>query len=138
MRRTIIFYFYLTMIALPSLSQTKTTSHINNRYSQDDRLIDKVFDLREIKNLIVNEEKLPDTLRSNIDVMIVQKPSSKNQYYYFKAGYNKPDIFLTMYQFRLNSKFIHQKRLDNVIYILIDSTEKFIPLSTWRKIKSTK
>ena len=95
-----------------------------------------MFKLREIKNLIVNEEKLPDSLRSNIDVMIVQKPKFKNPYYYFKAGYNRPHIFFTMYQFRLNSKFIHQKKFDNVICILIDSTEKFIPLSTWRKNKS--
>ncbi|HUZ59707.1 MAG TPA: hypothetical protein VMU83_13105 [Hanamia sp.] len=126
------------MMALVSFDQTKRASSINDHYSQDDRLIEKVLELREIQNLIVNEEKHPDSLRSNIDVMIIQKPSPKNPYYYFKAGYNKPDIFLTMYQFRLNSRFIHQKRFENVIYILIDSTEKFIPLSTWRKNKSTK
>jgi len=121
------------IMPLIGLGQNATLS--TNKYSKDDMIIDKVFQLREIKNLIVNQEKLPDSLRSNIDVMIVQKPSSKNPYYYFKVGYNKSDIFLTMFQFRVNSKFIDEKRFDKVIYILIDSTEKFIPLSNWRKTR---
>jgi hypothetical protein len=102
-------------------------------FSIDDSLIDKVFELKEIKNLISYEEKLPDSSKSKIAVMLIQKPTAKNPYYYFKAGYNEPDIFFTIYQFRLNSKFKHENKLDKYINILVESTEKFIPLSIWEK-----
>jgi hypothetical protein len=141
MKRVLFLFFALLLLSnrlfaqMNSLSKGKLSTK-KNSYSLGDTLIDKVFELKEIKDLIVTEEKRPDSLKSKIAVMIIRNPSTKNPYYYFRAGYNGTYEFFTLYQFRLSTKFINKKKLDDFIYILSHDFENYIPLLIWRKKRS--
>lgn len=106
-------------------------------YGLDDSIIDRVFQLKELRDLTGEQQKLPVNKKDKIAIMLVQKPSKVDPNFYFKAGIDEYNLFLTIYHFRLNFRYRHMKVLDNFIFILEDSTERYIPLKVWRKYEET-
>lgn len=99
--------------------------------SGDDLVVDKIYHLKEIQERDKYLKK-HNGENAGVSLMIIDRPTRENSYYFVQAGYNSSLRFETYYTFQIENRFIKSPNFIAHLKIL-DEDGNYISFVQWRK-----
>ena len=128
--RVIVFTLVLQTISSPIHTQAAVPEVNNiqlaqNQASQADRIIDKIWKLKEVQQKAKEIEKRSHNT-VHLGLMVANEPTRNQPFYIVQVYESHPEQNVTIWYFRVNSKTGAISIQDNI-------TGNYISLAQWRK-----
>lgn len=101
----------------------------NKSTPEEERLLDKLFKLVEVKRL----DKELKKYKANASLIVWTSPTVENPYYEVSAGYNGPDRYETRYMFKIKNVYVNKVSIERFLKVLDGASGDFISLAKFRK-----
>ncbi|SEO91416.1 hypothetical protein SAMN05192574_11622 [Mucilaginibacter gossypiicola] len=125
-------FFYAALIFSLLLADAKSNvllAQSLKNTSEEDRLTDKLFELKEIKKL----DKELKKYKANASFMTRETPSVQSPYYEISVGYNGPWHYETRYWFRIKNSYVNKEDIRPYLEVLDVVSGNYISLAKFRK-----